>query len=110
MPEFFSKIVGVTFSNPDGTSRQELIEDLEDLRRGDGVAILHLKRDPENPYDPNAVQVLFGETRQLGFLSRQVAQTIAPLLDSGTRVQCEIAQITGHDLNHSFGINIRLSY
>ena len=110
MPEFFSKIVGVTFTNEDGSNRQDIIEDLEEERRSAGSLILTLKRDPQNPYDSNAVQVVYKETRQLGFLSRQVAQTIAPLLDNGTPVRCEVAQITGQDLTHSFGINIKLSY
>ena len=110
MPEFFSKIVGVTFGNPDGTCRQEMIEDLEDQLRTDGLASLVLQRDKENLFDGNAVQVLDLKGRQLGFLSRQVSQSISSLLDNGVMVQCEVAQITGQDLKHHFGINIKLSY
>ncbi|MEC7987115.1 MAG: HIRAN domain-containing protein [Myxococcota bacterium] len=110
MPEFFSKIVGVTFQNTDGSRRQELIEDLEDQLRLLGAVQLHLRREPNNPHDANAVQVYYGDQQQLGFLSRQVAQTIAPLLDKKISVQCELAQITGQDLSHNYGINIKLSY
>ena len=47
MPEF-SKIVGVTFSNEDGTSRQDIIEDLEEAPQMQ-VTTLTLKKIPKTP-------------------------------------------------------------
>ena len=108
--EFYTKIAGVSFENQDGISRQEIIEDLEEQVQHNTPILLLLQRDPENPYDPQAVQVLDPQGRPLGFLKRQVSQTIAPLLDQGVQVQCELAQITGQSLHHHYGINIKLSY
>lgn len=50
---------------------------------------LTLKRQPENSHDKNAVLVILSGasgTRALGWLPRQLAQEIAPLLDSGVNV------------------------
>ena len=43
---------------------------------------LELRRDPANPHDPNAIEVLAGG-RQLGFVPREVAAGIAADLDAG---------------------------
>jgi len=110
MPQFFTKIVGVTFANPDGSDRQELIEDLDDQLQQNPFVDLRLKREPENSYDPNAIQVLDGQGRQLGYLSRSVCTTLAPLIDNGTKIQCYLEQITGHSLDQNFGINVQISY
>lgn len=46
---------------------------------------LALVREPTNKHDKNAVMVVWG-TRQLGWLPRQLASEIAPLIDSGVNV------------------------
>lgn len=43
---------------------------------------LTLERDPENPYDDNAIKVIADEFH-LGFVERQWAEDIAPLMDNG---------------------------
>src|SRR5690554_1219557 len=48
-----SMVRGVTFSNDDGSSRQRIIERLSKLPKG--VYWLTLRRESDNPYDPNAV-------------------------------------------------------
>jgi len=46
--------------------------------------ILEMRREPENPYDPNAVALLFrGE--QVGYIPREIARQIAPLMDEGQK-------------------------
>ena len=110
MPQFYTKIVGVTFANQDGSARQEIIEDLDDLLQQTAQVSLHLVRDPQNTYDHNAIQVHDGQGRQIGFLSRSVSETLAPMMDNGIEVQCTLSQITGHNLDQNFGINIQISY
>ena len=110
MPQFFSKIVGVTFANPDGSDRQALIEDLDDMLQSSPFVDLLLKREPENAYDSNAIQVLDGKSRQLGYLSRSVCTTLAPIMDNGVEVKCNLEQITGHSLDQNFGINVQIIY
>lgn len=54
---------------------------------------LSLERDPENPYDPNAVKVNY-ETEDgpvwLGFVEKAIAAEIAPLLDRDCTATCRI--------------------
>lgn len=40
-----------------------------------------LRRQPENPYDRNAVQVLNVRNEQIGHLPREVAAALAPIMD-----------------------------
>jgi hypothetical protein len=43
---------------------------------------LELRRDPDNPYDANAIAVLAGG-EQVGWVPRELAEEIAPALDRG---------------------------
>ena len=43
---------------------------------------LELRRDPDNPHDPNAIAVDAGG-EQVGWVPREVAETLAPELDAG---------------------------
>lgn len=52
---------------------------------------LELLREPTNKHDKNAIQVLWGPGRQLGWVPRQLAETLAPLMDAGTEVICRKA-------------------
>ena len=110
MPQFYTKIVGVTFANQDGSVRQEIIEDLDDFLGQTAQVSLTLVREPQNPYDHNAIQVRDGQGRQIGFLSRSVCETLAPMMDNGIEIQCTLSQITGHSLDQNFGMNIQISY
>lgn len=59
---------------------------------------LSLEREPENPYDPNAVKVIFdagtGDSGPkpifLGFVEKAIAEEIAPLLDRDCTATCHI--------------------
>ncbi len=107
--EFFTKVTGVTQRNADGSLRQDIIEDLEDEWRARGALKLSLRREPDNPYDRNAVAVLDQEGRQIGYLSRQVASTVAPRLDRGEVVHAELRAVTGGGLTHNYGVNIKIA-
>lgn len=102
---FYSKIAGVTRKNPDGTSRQRL------LKRCKVGQPLKLVREPSNPADENAVMVLTMDGKQLGYLNADVACEIAPRLDAGGRVDCEISDLTGGGLfrKRTRGCNIKIT-
>jgi hypothetical protein len=54
--------------------------------QSDGAApgrTLELRREPANPYDPNAIAVHVEGGEQLGFVPRAVAEQLAPSLDAG---------------------------
>ena len=80
---FNTKVVGVSFEG-----RQDSIVGLRE-----GVE-LELQRQPENPYDSNAIAVRFGAL-PLGFLRREIAARIAPNIDNGTRYRASISALTG---------------
>jgi hypothetical protein len=44
---------------------------------------LRLRRDPGNEHDPNAIQVLVADGQQAGWVPRELAAELAPLLDAG---------------------------
>ena len=69
-PRFHTKIAGVSFEG-----RQDIIAGL----RAD--AALELRREPDNPHDPNAIAVHYGNL-QLGFFNKKLAAHFAPLIDA----------------------------
>ncbi len=109
-----TKIRGVTKRNADGTDRQRTIR--ERCHPGDA---LYMRREPNNPADPCAIQVrriVCTEVpdspclaEQLGYLSRDLAQELAPKMDEqGFVLIGEIMEVIGGDSGHSFGVNIRV--
>jgi single-stranded-DNA-specific exonuclease len=63
-------VAGVSFGD-----RQAIVADLQ---TGDPVV---LRREPTNPYDINAIQVLSQAGQLIGFVPRALASRIAPSLD-----------------------------
>jgi hypothetical protein len=110
-----TKIRGVTKTNPDGANRQGIIRKW--CRSGDA---LYLVREPNNPVDSNAIQVRrivcadltdrnvkLGE--QLGYLSRELAEEIAPSMDEqGFVLMAKILNVTGAEYGYSLGVNIEV--
>ena len=59
---------------------------------------LTLQRDGANQYDPNAIMVLDPESQIfIGFVAKEVAAEIAPLMDEGTEFWC----VTGDRLSQN---------
>lgn len=98
---FYTKIAGTTFDR-----RQDIIEELSDDGMLEPGQILLLKREPENPYDRNAISVIHPDTmQQLGFIGKDLASTMAPNMDRGVKYSVEVNQVTG-GTGYSYGINI----
>jgi len=104
MNGFYSKLVGVTFLNTDGSSRQGLLTQFSDISEENPLPLV-VERDPENPYDPNAVAVRLHSGQQLGFLSKKINEIVSEWLDTGETVFIEGVSITGGFPNH-LGLNI----
>ena len=85
---FYTKIVGVTYPNDDGTSKQKI---LAKCRIGENLILKHTPI----PEDDNAVKVLRKNGDQIGWLSSAVAREISALLDQGCRVDAVISDLTG---------------
>jgi len=95
---FHTKVVGVTMEN-----RQEVIKKLSPNTS------IHLKREPGNPYDPNAIMVMTEKGEQVGYLKRKLALVLAPLLDQGQEYKAYIASITGGVDGNNYGLNILIT-
>lgn len=93
---FPTKVMGVSFEG-----RQDMVAGLVP-----GLE-LELKRQPDNPVDSNAIAVYYGAL-QIGFLRKQIAKHLAPLIDGGIRYRARIEHVTGGRDGKNYGVNIRV--
>ena len=92
--EFFTRIVGVTF-----TDRQKIIQEIQD-----GEAV-ELRREENNSFDRNAIGVYYNNSL-IGYLQARLARNLAPALDQN-RVGYEayVTQVTGREKDY-LGVNL----
>lgn len=95
-PAFFTKVVGVSFEG-----RQEVVAQ---LAPGEELA---LRREPDNPVDPHAVQVVRRDGAVVGYLNSALAGRLAPYLDRGVRYRATVTAVTGGGDRHR-GVNLRV--
>ncbi|MDO4281270.1 MAG: single-stranded-DNA-specific exonuclease RecJ [Peptococcaceae bacterium] len=91
---FHTKVRGVSFDN-----RQALIADLQP------GAVLRLLRETQNPVDANAIACLSEADAQIGYLSRDIAAQLAPIMDLGAEFEAIVTDITGGGDKH-LGVNL----
>lgn len=97
---FFTKVVGVTYKNPDNTSRQKAIRE-----SAAGEHIL-FETGKSKKY-PNAIAVLNRQGRQVGNLSEGVAEEIYKEMKAGLRHAGRIVEISGGSEGKEFyGMNL----
>ena len=97
---FFTKIVGVSHRNPDGSSRQDL------LARCTVGEHVHLVREPRNKHDANAIAVELQGGDSLGYLKASLASELAPFLDRRGRTVAAISALTGGEAEKFRGANL----
>jgi hypothetical protein len=105
-----SKVVGVTFDNPDGASRQAIIK-----RFCDAGMELEIRPEPDNPHDENALGVWvrtgghFGSRGlQIGYIRSELADELGESLEKGCEISARILEVTGGGRGKNFGVNIEL--
>lgn len=108
-----TKVAGVTFNNPDGSSRQVLIK--KHARRGDVITL----RYAPIKQDSDAVEVHVQERRgclsfgkrgglvQIGYLKSDLAAQLAEDVQVGSVVG-KVLSVTGGTRGRSRGVNIVL--
>jgi len=87
-----SNVVGVTFSNDNGVSRQKILQRLKKYEC-DSVRLIAL-REPHNQFDSNAIRIdtkvvydrYISNTVTIGYLNKTLAEEIAPLIDNGAKI------------------------
>lgn len=74
---FHSRVAGISHENPDGTSRQDLLCELE------GYSRLFLVRQTDIPGHPETIAYHTSENKLLGYVPRETAEWLAPEIDRG---------------------------
>lgn len=98
---YHTKVVGVTYKNDDGTSRQENIESSYD---GEKLIFREYKYEGKPAF---AVYTQFNE--QIGHINKELASDIAAFIDADERqliMHGEITEITGGEYGEKYGCNI----
>ena len=100
--EYKTKIVGVTFKNDDGTSRQDIIESCTE---GESLSLEHYYYKDEDAFK---VTNVYGEI--LGNLKKELTERLIEKYDAGTieASDVEILNITGEDKG-TLGVNIKIT-
>ena len=90
--ELVSKVAGVTFGN-----RQTALKKLDRLEASS--VNISLEREAGNTFDKNAVKVNIsvgnGKDYHLGYIPKDLAALIAPLLDKGISLIARFKSVTG---------------
>ena len=67
-----------------------------------------LVREPDNQHDSNAIRVaLFGEFF-MGYIPKDVAAQLAPLMDSGRLFDAEFVNINRHPYHEVVGLTVKI--
>ena len=92
-----TKVVGVSFEN-----RQEVVAR---LLLGDRI---WLQREPFNRYDTNAIKVTRNNGEQIGYISRPLARSLAPIMDRlNSPIRGKVYLLTGSRYDdYSLGVVI----
>lgn len=88
------KVVGVTF---DG--KQEIIKQLNKS------STITIRREPTNKFDTNAIAV-WSEIGQVGYIGKDYASILAPMMDGGTQFNASIAELDEYKGTHYIHILI----
>ena len=102
-----TKAAGVTFGR-----RQGLLDRLSRYNSED--ITIKLQRETDNEHDPNAVQIIAAVKGKgsavMGYIGRELAKVIDPLLDKGKEIKADFEAITGgHDYKLNYGLNVAIS-
>lgn len=101
-----TKAAGVTHGN-----RQTLIERL--TRYAPEEITVTLQREKNNAYDKNAVQIVAAVRGKgsavIGYINRELAAALAPLLDKGVQIASRFKEITGGGFGYNYGFNVELA-
>lgn len=101
--QFKTKLRGVTASNEDGQSRQEIIDYF--IEPGDELVLM---REPNNAADKNAIAVYVSKNSndlKVGYLSADLADRYAYALDNNTLILTLVVIEKTGEVKGTFGVN-----
>lgn len=92
---FHTKVAGVTFGG-----RQDIVKRLEEGE------VLHVRREPDNPMDPNAIGLYTTGNQHVGYINATLAKVLAPEIDAGAVYVAFVDHVTGRNGDGHLGLNI----
>jgi hypothetical protein len=92
------KLTGVTFGNAQNHIRTFGCDDTH---------WFCLVREPENKFDSNAIRVEIADFF-MGYIPKEVAKELAPLMDSGNVYEAEFVGINRHPRKPIVGITVKI--
>jgi hypothetical protein len=93
------KLAGVSFGNAQANIKTYGSPD---------IRWFALVREPNNPHDPNAIRVaLFGEFF-MGYIPKDVAIHLAPLMDAGRVFDAEFVCVNKHPYHDVVGLTVKI--
>ena len=106
---YFSKLTGVSYENDNGEHRQLIIFQLK--RRGlleQGQELL-FQHQPWNKFDANAIAIFGADSRQLGYLPKDMASYVCRAMNNGQQVKIYVESVTGGESAQLLGVNVKIS-
>lgn len=67
-----------------------------------------LVREPDNPYDPNAIRVALAGIVFMGYVPKDVARELAPLMDEGRGFIAFFVSRNEHPVYGIVGLTVRI--
>ena len=93
------KVKGVTFKNAQRNIRTFASGDFERF---------DLVREPDNFFDSNAIRVTVATVVFLGYVPREVAKELAPLMDEGRKFMAFFVSRNEHPVYGIVGLTVRI--
>jgi len=93
------KVKGVTFRDAQNNIKTFGCED---------IGSYALVREPNNPHDPNAIRVALAGIVFLGYVPRDVAKELAPLMDEGRKFMAFFVSRNEHPVYGIVGLTVRI--
>ena len=75
---------------------------------GPGIGNYFLIREHNNPHDPNAIRVAYIGEYFMGYVPKQIAKTLAPMMDAGMSVEAEFFKLNKSPVHKIVGIKVRI--
>jgi hypothetical protein len=97
---FFTKIVGVTFLNDDGSDRQTIVPK---CHIGEQLVLIH---KADNLFDENAIEVRRPNGEQIGHLRNWLAPEVAQRNKEGYKYIVLVSDVTGGTKDKYYGCNL----
>lgn len=101
----YTKVRGTTYGDRQDTLRKLALFESKNVG-------LRLIRQPENPYDHNAILVVASiqgfEEKDVGYLSKEISNWLGPYMDQGRNVVALFSEITGIKRREGYlGMNLK---